>query len=217
MTKQTVRPSADGFERLIEAARSGSKDVLGQLLESWRDYLLLLANQQLDSVLRPKGGASDLVQETFLEAQGGLAQFEGRSEQEWVGWLRTILEHNVANFRRRYEVTQKRNIFRELPLHGGTYRDRLLGIDYVADTQTPSARAVADEEILAVQRALSRLPHQQRWIIEARHQQGFSFAEIGRHLDRSAEAARKLWSRAIRRLADELDSDDERSQVDVRG
>jgi DNA-directed RNA polymerase specialized sigma24 family protein len=49
---------------------------LGQLLQGWRDYLLLLANQQLDSVLLAKGGASDLVQEAFLEAQQGVQQFQ---------------------------------------------------------------------------------------------------------------------------------------------
>ena len=34
---------------------------------SFRDYLLLVANEEIDPVLRAKEGASDLVQETFLQ------------------------------------------------------------------------------------------------------------------------------------------------------
>src|SRR5262249_45736682 len=37
--------------------------------EAYRGYLLVLAQRELDPDLRAKGGASDLVQETFLEAQ----------------------------------------------------------------------------------------------------------------------------------------------------
>ena len=55
--------------QLIAAARGGSASALGQLLEGCRKYLLLVANESLDSDLRPKGGASDLVQETFVQAQ----------------------------------------------------------------------------------------------------------------------------------------------------
>ena len=42
---------------------------MGDLLEGCRQYLLLVANEELDSELTAKSGASDMVQETFLRAQ----------------------------------------------------------------------------------------------------------------------------------------------------
>ena len=45
-----------------------------------------------------------------------------------------------------------------------------------------------------------------RQVIVGRYQEQLSFEEIGRRLHRSAEAARKLWWRAIERLRQELDS-----------
>ncbi len=185
----------------MAAARAGSSEALGELLEAWRDYLLLLANQELDSVLCTKGGASDLVQETFLEAQQDFHRFAGSTPGEWVGWLRTILEHNVANFRRGYLATEKRDVTREVPFGAIGDRNSYRGMQFVADTQTPSQCAVANEQAWRLEQALTRLPEPQRRIIELRHREGFSFAEIGRLTDRSAEAARKLWSRAIKRLA----------------
>jgi RNA polymerase sigma-70 factor, ECF subfamily len=59
----------------LPAARAGSREALGQALEICRGYLLRVANQGLDAELRAKGGASDLVQETFLEAQRDFGRF----------------------------------------------------------------------------------------------------------------------------------------------
>ena len=60
--------TAGDFGRLLAEARTGSRQALGQILESCRNYLLLIAGKELTSDLQAKGGASDLVQETFLEA-----------------------------------------------------------------------------------------------------------------------------------------------------
>src|SRR5262249_21485567 len=93
--------SADAAQWL-PAARQGSREALGRLLEACRDYLLLVANKELDPQLQPKGGASDLVQQTFLEAQRDFARFAGNSEEELLAWLRRLLLNNLGDFTRRY-------------------------------------------------------------------------------------------------------------------
>ena len=72
----------EGFGRLIDEARGGSALAMGQLMERCRRYLLLVANDSLDSDLRPKVGASDLVQDTFLEAHQDFSHFHGTTERE---------------------------------------------------------------------------------------------------------------------------------------
>jgi RNA polymerase sigma-70 factor (ECF subfamily) len=205
----------DGAEPLIATARSGSeesREALGRLLEQWRAYLLLLANHQLDSDLCPKAGSSDLVQQTLLEAQQGFDGFEGHSAQEWVEWLRAILRHNIDNFVRRYKRTAKRNIAREVPLEEILNANEcpLIGeaMGVAAGWSSPSSIVAAREEAEAVRQALARLPAAYRTVIQMRYREGHSFAEIGRHLDRLAEAARKLWFRAIGRLTEELNLSD---------
>src|SRR5437762_14358353 len=108
----------------LSSARNGSPDALGVALESCRAYLLLVANQELDSGLQAKGGASDLVQETFLEAHRDFPGFEGSSADELRGWLRKILLHNLANFARHYRDTDKRKLAREVGLPGENPSDR---------------------------------------------------------------------------------------------
>jgi RNA polymerase sigma-70 factor (ECF subfamily) len=101
------RPSQDAA-RWLAAARAGSKEALGEALEACRGYLLLVANRELDPDIQAKGGASDLVQETFLEAQRDFARFAGDSKEELLAWLRRMLVHNLLNFTRRYRATGKR-------------------------------------------------------------------------------------------------------------
>src|SRR5205809_917594 len=102
----------------LAAARAGSSEALGQALEGCRRYLLLVADRELEPDLRAKGGASDIVQETFLEAQRDFTQFHGNSEQELLAWLRRILLNNVGNFSRRYCGTDMRDVGREVELPG---------------------------------------------------------------------------------------------------
>ncbi len=188
------------------AARQGSKEALGQLLERYRNYLLLVAEQELDPALRGKAGASDLVQETFLEAQRDFAGFAGASEQELLAWLRHLLRNNLVNFARRYRATAKRQISREVCLGPGSSVRQPLD-------RLPSAALPPGDEVIARERAgrvweaLDRLPGRYRRALLLRCRDGCSFEEIGRRMKRSRNAAQKLWARAVERLQQHLRAD----------
>jgi RNA polymerase sigma-70 factor (ECF subfamily) len=188
----------------LPAARKGSPEALGEALEACRAYLLLIANRELDPQLKAKGGASDLVQETFLEAQRDFAAFHGSSEAEWRAWLRQMLVHNLANFVRRYRDTDKREVAREVALAGGPAATAWDNEQPAADTPTPSMEAMAGERALAVAAAIARLPDDYRQVIALRYQEGRSFDQIAALMQRSDNAVRKLWFRAIERLEQEL-------------
>ncbi len=52
--------SANFMQQLV-AAQGGTPEALALLLEDCRSCLLLIANEELDTDLQPKLGASDLV------------------------------------------------------------------------------------------------------------------------------------------------------------
>jgi RNA polymerase sigma-70 factor (ECF subfamily) len=193
----------DAAQRLA-AARAGSREALGQALEALRGYLLLLAQEDLDPSLRAKGGASDLVQETFLEAQRDFPHFQGNSEEELRAWLRQLLRHNLADFTRRYRATGKRGIGREQALEPGG-SSAVPGAGLAAPEPSPSRLAVAQEQAEALRQAVERLPEDYRQVLRLRHQEKRSFEEIAQQMGRSAPAVRQLWSRAVRRVRLELE------------
>lgn len=186
--------------RWLSAARAGSPEALGRALEVCRAYLLRVAGGELGPDLQAKGGASDLVQQTFLEAQRDFARFDGDTEEQLLAWLRQLLLHNVANFSRAYRETGKRDVGREVALAGDSSGEGVLP----GDGPTPSGRVIQDERSQALQQALERLPEDYRLVIRYRYEEERSFDEIARLLGRSPNAARKLWARAIERLQEEL-------------
>jgi RNA polymerase sigma-70 factor (ECF subfamily) len=192
------------FAEWLEAAREGSAEDLGKALEACRDYLLLVARRDLGTDLNAKAGASDLVQETFLGAQRNFGQFAGESPDELRAWLGVILKNNLANFRRRYREVGKRQVAREvsLPIDQGGGGDPLQSV--AADATSPSGFVMRIEREQAMLSALNRLPERYRHVVLWHHHERLTFEEIGRRLQCSSEAARKLWPRALIRLREEL-------------
>jgi RNA polymerase sigma-70 factor (ECF subfamily) len=196
--------SGEKLRQMLEEVRAGSRDALGQLLQACRGYLLSIANRELDPALGGKLGASDLVQETLLEAQHDIGQFRGASETDLLAWLRQILDHNLRDVRRRYLEADKRCVGREEPLADGSSEAAVL-----ADSiDTPSVQVSNDEQVQRLCRAMRKLPQDYQRVIQMRNWELLSFAEIGSRLQRSEEAARKLWVRAIERLQHELGAAD---------
>lgn len=200
-----MSPSTTNLAVHIQAARHGDAAALGESLEACRAYLMLVAREELDPTLVGKAGASDLVQETFLEAQRDFGDFQGLTDAEFLGWLRRILLNNLANLRRQYHQTRKRNVNREVAIEGNqSFPSR--GRWLAADAPSPSSHAIRNEQTAAIDRALAQLPQEYRQAILLRNREGYSFDQIGELTDRSANAARKLWGRAIERLQRELDA-----------
>jgi RNA polymerase sigma-70 factor (ECF subfamily) len=176
---------------------------LGQTLDQCRDYLMEVARRALGPGLRAKGGASDLVQETFLEAQRRFGQFDGNSNGQLRAWLRSLLLHKAAKLGRRYHCTRKRQLSRELSF--GDDRPAAVHPSHVAAPgPTPSVQVMFDEQQRRLLQAIERLPDDYRKVMSLRYNQALAFDEIGRQLERSADAARMLWARAVDRLKQEI-------------
>jgi RNA polymerase sigma-70 factor (ECF subfamily) len=189
-------PSAERFRRRLEAARNGSSQALGQLLEAYRWYCWLVAKQELAPDLQSKVGPADLVQDTFLEAQRDLAQFSGQTEAEWLAWLRQLLRNNLLNVARRFRETEMRAVGREVsadtPEMGPVLEETI-----VDPEPGPEELVLAHEEAALLDSALEHLPEHYRQVLRLYYREHQSFEAIGQTLGRSAEAVRKLWARAV--------------------
>jgi RNA polymerase sigma-70 factor (ECF subfamily) len=191
-------PSREDSENLVEAAQAGAPDSIGRLLDACRPYLLLIANQEMEVRGPSKVTASDIVQETFLEAYRDFADFTGQSEQNFRGWLRRILLHNLADAYRRYAQATKRQSAREADLSASAAYRALAAV--AAQDPTPSHLASDRERNVRLEEALARLPDHYRAVIFLRYREGLSFDEIAQRTNRSVEAVRKLWLRGVKRL-----------------
>src|SRR5579862_9125971 len=83
--------------KLLLRAQQGEEGAQGALLETYRNYLELLARIEIGRRLQTKVDADDLVQETFLEAHRNFGLFRGHQEAEFVAWLRAIMATRIAD------------------------------------------------------------------------------------------------------------------------
>lgn len=176
----------------------------GEELERYRNYLRLLARVQVGARPAGKLDASDLVQQTLLEAYQRREQFRGGSDGERAAWLRTILARNVADAMRA-QGRQKRDASRERSLeHELAQSSVRLGEWLAADGPTPSEHAQRHEQAVHLADALSRLPVDQREALVLHYWQGFSLAEVSARLERTTGSVAGLLKRGLKNLREQL-------------
>lgn len=189
----------------LQLARNGDQRSLGKLLSSYERYLKLLAQGQLGQALRSKVDASDIVQETFLEAHRSIGRFDGTSGEQFIGWLKAILATRLANTIRHYVGTQARDIRLEECIYQSLDQSSISLGSILADPRSsPSQQVVGKEQSQLVAEAILRLPHDYREVIVMRHLEGMTFPEIASSMNRSVDSVEKLWLRGMAKLKQEF-------------
>jgi RNA polymerase sigma-70 factor (ECF subfamily) len=169
-------------------------------LEQFRSYLVLLARIRLDRRLQPKVDASDIVQQSLLEAHQGRHQFRGRTVAEQAAWLRQILARNLANVvrdlgREKRDVARERSLEADLEQSASHLEGWL-----AAEQSSPSHQAERHERAVQLAGALSGLPENQREAVVLRHFHCLSLAEIAEQLNCTTSAVTGLLHRGLKNL-----------------
>src|SRR5262245_36658207 len=148
--------------------------------------------------------ASDVVQQTILQAHEARAQFRGSTEAEKLAWLRAILANVLAAAARQFE-TRARDLKRERSLEAELERSssRLEGL-LAADQTSPSQRAVRGEELLRLAAALGGLPEDQRRVVELHYLKGLTMSEAAEQMGRTRPAVVGLLFRGLKKLRELL-------------
>jgi RNA polymerase sigma-70 factor (ECF subfamily) len=195
----------DEPELLLEKARAGDGTAQGRLLELYRNYLRLLARTQIDTGLRIRLDASDLVQETLMEAHRDFKQFIEATEKELITRLRQILVRNLTDQLKRHRA-QGRDLRKQESLEVLLDRScQQLEKALATGISTPSAQASRREQSVILADGLGHLPPDYREVIILRNLEHLPFEEIAERMARSVGAARMLWTRALEKLGRILD------------
>ncbi len=187
-------------EQLLRLAREGEENALGRLMEMYRSYLTLCSRLQIDRRLQGKVDASDLVQETFLQAHRAFGEFRGSTEAELLQWLRRILVSRVVKLVRRFYGTQRRDVRLERELVEDLDRSSQMVGSLVLSQSSPSEKAARREQAVLLADALAELPADSREVIILRHLEELSFSQVAQRMGRSEDSVKKIWARALAAL-----------------
>ncbi|TWU25367.1 RNA polymerase sigma factor RpoE [Novipirellula galeiformis] len=194
----------DAASERLRRAIQGDRESLETLLPSYIGYLKVLSRTQLDKRIQHRVSPSDLVQETLLEAHRDFAKFQGTTIEEFTGWLRRILVHNLAQAVGTHMLAAKRDVRREQVIEnfsGAIDRSHLRLSALLFDRRrTPASEADHQESLTRMANALETLPSDYRQVIVLRHLDGLPFRLVAERMQRTPGAARMLWLRAIEQL-----------------
>ena len=180
-------------------------------LDALRVQLMRLAQFHLPARLRGKLDASDIVQQTMLNAHSRRKQFQGSTEAELASWLRRILANTIIDANRSF--SGKRDVALERSLQAVVSQPPSNGaaIALVSDQSTPSAGAVRNEEERQLIDALRHLPEDQRTAVDLHHLHGLPVGEVARRMQRTDTSIAGLLRRGLKALRSLLQSQEESS------
>jgi RNA polymerase sigma-70 factor, ECF subfamily len=195
-------------EGLLGRVRQGDGSALGALWDVYRPRLKRMVQLRLDSRLVARVDDSDVLQETFLDAQRQLQAYLREPKTAFYVWLRRLAAERLANIHRQHLGAECRTVRREVSMPEDS--SLLLARQLISGTSTPSQRQRQEDLAQRMQRAIKRLPPDDREIILMRHFEEMPNGEVAEALGLSDSAATMRYGRALKRLRQLLATDSSR-------
>ena len=176
---------------LLERAQAGDRAALELLIARYLPRLQRWATGRLPQWARGMADTQDLVQETLFQTFKRIEKFEPRGEGALQAYLRQAILNRIREELRR---AKRRPAQSELDSQEA------------GDARSPLEQAIGQEALERYERALARLRPEDRELVVARVELGYTNREIAELLDKpTANAARMAAERAIIRLAKEME------------
>jgi RNA polymerase sigma-70 factor (ECF subfamily) len=185
---------------LVARAAAGDEEAFRTLVNRHMDALRRYADRRLPLRLRARVSVSDVLQEAQIVALERCSDFEDRGPDAFRNWFLGVVERQVRQAVRTHDGTAKRSVRREAPrAQTGSTRE------FRGREPSPSQAAIAAETAELAETALARLPPDYREILRLTRRENLGIDEAARRMGRSPDAAKKLLSRALLRMAEEFE------------
>jgi RNA polymerase sigma-70 factor (ECF subfamily) len=198
-------------EMLLDRAGAGDRIAWGRLLTSHQDRLTRIAEFRIDSRLRGRIDAADVIQETFIAANARRAEFFQQSSQPLFLWLRWMVGNTLLKLHRHHLGAQMRDAKREV--RSNQFADRVEGndgtraalVEQLTGGATGPATAARRAEVKSrLDDALGQMNSVDREVLALRHYEQLTSTEAAQVLGIQERAAAKRYTRALERLREIL-------------
>ena len=191
-------------DRLLKLAASGDSDALGRLLELHRQRLERMVRVRLDHRVQSRMNASDVIQETYIEAGERLKEYVENPEVPFFVWLRYLAHQRLQQLHRHHLGRQIRDANRERSIDQQDSDDQLetgfIATQLVARFSSANSILQREELCKRLHELLDRLEPVDREILVLRHFEQLTNVECAQILRLSKTAASNRYVRALERL-----------------
>jgi RNA polymerase sigma-70 factor, ECF subfamily len=200
-TATTADPTLD----LLRKAVRGDRVALDGLLILHAPQVLAYINHHLPPQVAAVCSSKDVLQDVCIEACRRIHEFESDHVESLLPWLLTMARHHMIGMLRKAKAQKRGGEWRELTAGSDSSGEVIPLLEGLAVFyRTPSVSAMSHETILAVQRAIDRLPPDHREAVRLRHIEGLAAKDAAVRMNRTEGAFHVLCHRALTRLREDL-------------
>ncbi|MDB5389545.1 MAG: polymerase subunit sigma [Planctomycetaceae bacterium] len=200
-TEQDIQPLLDRLGR-------GETEVMGELFVHFQERLWRMVDLRLDRRLGGRVSASDVVQETYIDAQKRVQHFLAKPDMPFFVWLRLVASQRLIDVHRQHLGAQMRDAGQEVSLVGAgqfAATSICLVARLAGDDTSPSRAAIRGEVAEQIEAILNSMEPIDREVLALRHFEELSNQEVAEILGIDKGAASKRYIRALDRLKDVLE------------
>ncbi|HKD99958.1 MAG TPA: sigma-70 family RNA polymerase sigma factor, partial [Planctomycetota bacterium] len=195
---RVLAPEPSETARLLVRFHGGDAEAMHHLLERHLPWLRAEVRRQLGPVLRQKADTEDFVQDAAVNVLRFSPRFVVADEHQFRALLARIVV-NVVRHKYEWFTARRRRLAQERPLPTDSVL-HLGGLE--CSGSTPSEHAARAEREALVRLGVELLDAAERDAIVLRDWEDLPFADVGRELGVSEDAARMRYARAVRRLSE---------------
>ena len=188
---------------LLARAAAGDGAAWGELVTAHQERLVRMVAFRMDSRLRGRIDAADVVQEAFVQASAHREVYFREPAVPLFLWLRGIVSNKLLELHRHHLGTHMRDAKRELPLEAPEKSNETsvaLCAHLTGGLTRPSVVAVRGEVTTRLMEALDGMDPTDREVLAMRHFEQLTNAEAAQAIGIEERAAAKRYLRALERL-----------------
>ena len=175
-------------EELVARIKAGDKDAWNALYARYRDTLLIAIRCRLGARARKRMESEDVLQSVVGDALDELDRFEWRGKGSLRRFLNVLISNKIQNHVRKLNAQKRAG---EVPLN-----------DDVAGPDRPRLPYDNQPVYEKLEKCLKQLPPEMNEVVLLRKMEGLSSKQAAEAMGKSDAAVRKLYSRALARLAE---------------
>jgi RNA polymerase sigma-70 factor, ECF subfamily len=189
----------DETKLLLERVKNGDASAFEGLFKRHRAQLHKAIAMRMDRRVAARVDASDVIQETYMEAVKRLPSYLQQEEMPFYLWLLWIAREKVLGLHRRHLGAAKRTVKHEVPLMPVDSSAELVS-GLIGRLPSPSQEFAKAELAERLRQAMERLDDDDRDLIIWRHFEQLSTRDMAMLLNITAAAANKRYLRAVEQL-----------------
>lgn len=188
-------PAHEQSLHLYQRFRGGDARALDRLFGRTQGRLLAVIRRRLGREMRLKVESMDILQDVWVDALGDIGGFQPRGPGSFLRWLSARVENKIRGLYDRFHAAR-----RDMRVEEALPHELTRAIPSFQDP-TPSATSLAHERSSLLARALDALEDEARQVVLLRLHEDLAFKEIGRRRNKSEDAVRMMYARALLKMS----------------